>query len=79
MDEQEQRDADMLRVRETCNALMEHFDSVQIFATRHEAGELSGTVQVDFGRGNWFARRGQIHDWCVKEDEVTRQQARQVE
>lgn len=63
---------DVQRVREAAQALGEHFDSVQIFATRCEQGELDGTVNVHIGVGNWFTRYGQVQDWLVKQDEMTR-------
>jgi len=39
------------------DALMEHFDSIQIFGTRHE--QEAGTVNSHAGDGNLFARFGQ--------------------
>jgi len=63
MSEDEQEHDDMRRIREACEVLSEHFDSVQIFATRHEMGTDDGTVNVSYGVGNWFARYGQIHQW----------------
>ena len=70
--ENNQENQDLKRVREACEALGEHFDTVQIFTTRHESGEFGGTVNVRYGVGNWFARKGQIEDGRVKEDETTR-------
>jgi hypothetical protein len=46
---------------------MEHFDTVQIFATRHVDSE-TGTVGAQHGEGNWYARRGQVAEWLVKQD-----------
>lgn len=48
-------------------ALMEHFDTVQVFVTRYTGVE--GTVNINTGSGNWFARRGQVEAWLVKENE----------
>lgn len=67
---------DLARVKAACEDLIEHFDTVMIFTTRHESGELDGTVNVRYGLGNWFARKGQIEDWLLKEDEQTREQVR---
>lgn len=53
--------------------LGEHFDTVQIFATRHESGEEGGTINMAYGAGNWFARYGQIREWLIKADERTKQ------
>lgn len=70
------KNKDLERVREACDSLIEHFDTVMIFTTRHESGELDGTVNVRYGLGNWFARKGQIEDWLLKEDECSRINAR---
>jgi len=56
--------------------LGEHFDSVQIFATRHESGEQGGTLKFSRGCGNFFARYGQIHEWIIKQDESARNEVR---
>lgn len=60
---------DISRVETAMNSLSEHFDTVQIFATRHEA---EGTVHVSRGCGNWFARFGHVSEWVVRERESTR-------
>lgn len=61
---------------EHCNQLMEHFDSVQIFVTRHEEAKAGGTIYVNRGAGNWFARCGQIREWVVFEDQKIRETAK---
>lgn len=69
--------ADMTRLKEACDNLCEHFDTIQIFATRVQDktdGE-EGTVSVTCGNGNWFARRGQIADWMIAQDAETRKNA----
>ena len=66
----------MKRVEDAMNTLIEHFDSVHIFATRNEPTE-NGTVQVSMGLGNWFARYGQIKHWVIAEEEVSREKVRQ--
>jgi hypothetical protein len=63
---------DVKRVGRVVTELGEHFDSVQIFATRCESGELGGTITVHMGTGNWFTRYGQVKEWIVKQDEYTR-------
>lgn len=63
---------DMKRVEEAVRILEEHFDTIQVFATRHEAGEKDGTVNINLGSGNWFARYGQVKEWCVRVEEDTR-------
>lgn len=72
-----QEDDDWNRIEKACVALGEYFDSVHIFATRHEEGVEGGTVAISFGSGNWFARRGQIRDWSIKKDEIARQETRE--
>jgi len=67
---------DVAMVRQHAEQLGEHFDSVQIFATRHEPGSLGGTVTVHLGVGNYYARYGQVCEWMVKQDEWTRVGAR---
>lgn len=49
-------------VKNHCVMLTEHFDTVQIFVTRHESNAI-GTVSCNFGTGNFFARFGQIQLW----------------
>ncbi len=58
--------------------LGEHFDSVQIFATRHDASE-GGTINLSYGSGNWFARYGQVADWITKSAERTKECVRHEE
>ena len=67
---------DIQRLVEHSDQLAEHFDTVQIFCTRHEAGKEDGTVAVNQGAGNWFARVGQVKEWIVKKDEEARTTAR---
>jgi hypothetical protein len=68
-------DQDIDRVRAAARGLIEHFDTVQIFCTRHEGPE-TGTTRVTFGLGNWFARFGQAVEWTEKEREVSRGETR---
>jgi hypothetical protein len=49
--------------------LGEHYDSVQIFCTRHESGENGGTLAVKKGTGNIYARYGQVREWLIQQDE----------
>jgi hypothetical protein len=50
-------------LRQVASRLAEHYDTVQIFCTRHEPTE-AGTVAVSFGYGNSYARLGQVREWC---------------
>lgn len=63
-------------VQEAASTLGEHFDSVQIFVTRHEASD-GGTIRAIEGRGNWFARYGQVREWVIREEETSRVHARE--
>jgi len=65
-----EKDLEMLR--KSAEALGEHWDSVQIFCTRHESGAKDGTVNVKYGLGNWFSRYGQIREWLIASEEDTR-------
>ena len=76
MDDSEKIDPDLARVKEAVAALGEHFDSVQIFATRHEPATHRGTINVCCGEGNYFTRYGQVKEWSIRQDEVARENAR---
>jgi hypothetical protein len=67
--------ADIAKVDAALAVLAEHFDTVQVFATRHEAGQEDGTISVQKGLGNWFARYGQVQEWLVTNDERSRLKA----
>ncbi len=67
------KEAEMLRKH--CEALSEHFDSVQIFVTRHDPSK-DGTVAIHYGLGNWYSRYGQVFEWLGKQDEYTRDRIR---
>lgn len=73
----EQRKKDTERLQQAVTPLMEHFDTVHIFATRHEAGTLDGTLRCSTGRGNWFARMGQIFEWVQYQIGVSRARGEQ--
>ena len=51
------------------SAIVEHFDSVQILATREDGGS---TRSYAAGRGNYYARRGSVEEWLTREQEETR-------
>jgi hypothetical protein len=54
-------DEDLRILRNAAARLMEHFD------TRH-IGSDEGTIAAQHGEGNWYARRGQVGEWLVKQD-----------
>ncbi len=70
-------DSDIERLRKIANMLGEYYESVQIFVTRHDAadGEI-GTVAVDYGSGNLYARLGQARDWLDRQREISMHQVR---
>jgi hypothetical protein len=70
------KEADVELVRKHVQALGEHFDTVQILVTRHMPAEKNGTVSIEQGSGNWFARRGQARDFVINGDEHVREHAR---
>lgn len=59
-------DPDLERVQKAAQALGEHFDTVQIFVTRHESFSSDGTHHIARGLGNWFGRYGQVRDWILR-------------
>ena len=65
-------------LRQAADGLMEHFDTVQLLVTKHvpEDKDLDGTVSLHIGRGNYYARFGQVIDWLTKQDEYTRDKCR---
>lgn len=70
-------EADLEMLQKHVEQLGEHFDSVQIFCTRHEPPD--GTVNVSYGSGNWFARFGHVSDWLTKSSERTKEYVRREE
>lgn len=68
---------DIERIQKCIDQLSEHFDSVQVFCTRHEMGTDDGTINCTQGQGNWFARYGQIRAWVVRMEESDREQMRE--
>lgn len=66
-------DVDM--VKRVAAQLGEHYDSVQIFATRSESGQ-GGTVHAEYGVGNWYARFGQVREWLSTQEEVAKESVR---
>ena len=57
-----QNDERLKIIESHCSQLMEHFDSVQIFATKYD-GETGMTTNAEDGKGNWFSRIGQVTEW----------------
>jgi hypothetical protein len=66
------KNADIELLKQHAAKLGEMFDSVHIFCTRHEPAMEDGTVTVNWGVGNWYARYGQIIEWTIRSDENSR-------
>jgi hypothetical protein len=67
---------DMLRIKNAVEQLGEHFDAVQVFATRHEHGIEDGTLSFRYGSGNFYARIGQVSEWLEEMNEDARIKSR---
>jgi hypothetical protein len=63
-------------VKQHVSQLAEHFETVQIFVSRHDPVKEEGTVNVSYGAGNFYARLGQTREWCIKQDEIVRDSVR---
>lgn len=74
-----QKDAHLQMIKNACEKLGEHFDTVHIFSTRHEPAEENGTLSFSWGIGNWFARKGHIEHWVAEEEESTKIKVRKSE
>lgn len=68
---EERHDDDMKIIGRHVAALMEHFDTVQVFCTRHNNADENKTA-ANKGDGNWFARYGQVKEWFVKQEQGMR-------
>ena len=68
--EQQEDDAESLRVTDLAKKLGEQFDAVVILCTRHEGSR--GTRTVSKGSGNWHAQYGLVREWLLDSDERTR-------
>lgn len=71
-EEDERAESDMRIVRSHVTQLAEHFDTIQVFCTRHMETELGGTIVLHLGSGNWFARYGGVREWVIKQEESMR-------
>lgn len=61
-------------VTEAVDKLGEHFDSVIILVTRHEASE-GGTFRLVEQRGNLYANLGWAQEWLASQHAITRRRA----
>jgi hypothetical protein len=65
-------DPHVILVDQHVKQLLEHFECVQIFVSSHMPEGREGTLHLERGGGNWYARSGQIRDWVQIQDEETR-------
>lgn len=72
----DEENADLEIIQRAIDLIGERFDTIQIFTTRYESEKDGGTINVQKGTGNWFARYGQVKTWIVKVDEDLREVAR---
>lgn len=74
---EEPQDPGIQAIEQAIEQIGEHFDTVQIFATRHiPDGNSSETRGYTYGSGDWFSRYGQIQQWITAQDEEVRASAR---
>ncbi len=53
--------------------LLVHFDTIQIFASKHDA-KIGNTATFVMGHGDWNSRYGQVRQWAIKQDVITAQE-----
>lgn len=67
--DKEQIDKMEAAVEKALRDVMVHVDSAQLFVTVHnEAGDDTETLCFSKGKGNWYARYGQVGAWVIKQD-----------
>lgn len=71
------QDPDLEKLESAVELLMEHFEAVQIFASRYDSE--TGTTSVTSGRGNWNARRGQVAEFNIRQNELDRDSVRHTD
>lgn len=64
-------ESDQEIVDECRDRMLEHFDSVRIFVTRH-SGESANTAAYETGGGNFYAQLGQVREWLAIQDQYQR-------
>lgn len=69
---------DVQLVKDAADRLMEHFDSVRIFVTKHD-GTTDTTIPFTTGAGNFYAQLGQVNEWKATQNEIPREEVRQQE
>jgi hypothetical protein len=68
-------------IEASLESLSKHFQNIQIFCSRidpsPEDDHVGSTQRMIRGRGNYYARLGQVKEWITMEDEKTRAEARE--
>lgn len=72
----EKKEDEFELVKDICARLSEHFDHVQVFVSKDHHDSDKGVVQCDWGKGNYLARYGQVREWVVYQDAITRERAK---
>jgi len=59
-----------------CNQILEHTDAetIQIFITK-TLDDHGNTAHAQYGKGNFFARKGQIQSWLDNEKAISAERA----
>ena len=65
----DENDPDLELLHEHVKELKRHFDTVHVFATRHEPIKSGGTCSFQSGEGSWPARYGQIKLFLIRQEE----------
>lgn len=64
-------------LQEHTRVLREHFDSVQVFVTRHN-GHTEITESYQHGSGSWYERVGNVRMWTLRMEEDARLRAQRA-
>lgn len=57
--------------------LMEHFDSVYIFASKYDP-QIGMTKSVHRGKGNYYTSSGLIREWLKKQDKIAELEVQKI-
>lgn len=72
LDKDDNPERDQAILRNHVAMLAEHFDTVQIVATK--SVQDNGTRRHTEGAGNWYARYGSVKEWITREEHRERVQ-----
>lgn len=62
---EQEKDAELARVRKLVDSLGEHWENIQVFANRFDQDD---TTCLHLGKGNIHARTNQVRSWLARED-----------